>query len=194
MPKIVWKYYGAKYQMERRVWLGMRARCHNPKNHAYERYGGRGIFVCDEWRFDFDKFYEDMGPKPPGMDLDRIDNDKGYSKDNCRWISRVENSRNTRKTVFFDVNGVKMKIHQIAEMTGQKEGTIAYRIKSGLSAEQVLSDGKLPNSVRKGEQHGTYYEYQRWLCRCEPCKKAASIYKSFRHQERKKNKLLNPLI
>ena len=185
MPKIVWKYHGKQYEMERRVWGGMKSRCHNPKNHAYPRYGGRGIFVCNEWLFDFDKFFEDMGPKPKGMDLDRIDNDKGYSKENCRWISRTENSRNTRRTVFFDVNGSMMKVHQIAEATGQKESTISYRIKSGMSVEKVMSTAKLPNGVRKGEQHGTYYEYQRWDCRCAPCKMAASKYKAFRYQARK---------
>ena len=196
MPKIVWKHYGKQYEMEKRVWHGMKARCHNPKNHAYARYGGRGIFVCNEWLSNFDKFFEDMGPKPEGMDLDRIDNDKGYSKENCRWISRTENTRNTRRTVFFNVNGTMMKVHQIAEATGHKESTISYRIKSGLSVEKVMSTAKLPNGVRKGEQHGTYYEYQRWYCRCDPCKLAASKYKAFRHQARKLKKqgIVNQII
>jgi hypothetical protein len=189
MPKIVWKYYGKQYEMEKRVWHGMRARCHNPKNQAYERYGGRGIFMCDEWLDNFDRFYEDMGPKPEGMDLDRIDNEKGYSKQNCQWISRKENTRNTRRTVYVDVNGIKLKLHQISDLTGQKKTTISYRLKQGLPLEQVLSTKKLPNSVRRGEQHGTYYEYQRWGCKCDPCKKAASTYKAFRYQERKKKSI-----
>jgi len=185
MPKILWKYYGKQYEMERRVWHGMRARCHNPKNHAYKNYGGRGIFVCSDWLNDFDKFYEDMGPRLEGMDLDRIDNEKGYCKENCRWVTRIENLRNMRKTVLFNVNGTMMKIHQIAEVTGQKLSTIKYRISSGMSVEKVMSAKKLPNSVRKGERHGTYYEYQRQRCRCDLCKMAASKYKAFRYQARK---------
>jgi len=186
MPKIVWKYYGKQFMKERTVWLSMVARCHNIKNTAYHRYGKRGIFVCNEWRYDFDRFYEDMCPRPEGMTLDRIDNNKGYSKENCRWVTYKENNRNTRRTVFLDVNGALMKIHEISEAIGQKESTIHYRIKKGLSLEKIMSKEKLPNSERRGEQHGTYYEYQRWGCKCDPCKKAASIYKAFRYQERKK--------
>lgn len=187
MPKIIWKYHGKKYEMERRVWLGMRARCHNPKHQAYPRYGGRGIFVCDEWINDFDRFYEDMGPRPEGMTIDRINNDLGYSKENCRWVTYKENNRNTRRNVAADINGRKMKVHEIAEATGQKESTIIYRIKRGLATEAIMSKKKLPNGVRKGEQHGTYYEYQRWGCKCEPCKAAASKYKAHRYQVRKLN-------
>lgn len=185
MPKIIWKYHGPEYRKERSVWLGMRARCHNPKNPAYDRYGGRGIFVCDEWRNDFDRFYEDMGPRPDGMTIDRIDNNRGYSKDNCRWVSYQENSRNTRRTVKVEINGRQMKVHEIAEASGQKESTVIYRIKRGLSADSIMSKEKLPNSVRRGEQHGTYYEYQRWGCKCQLCKEAASKYKAHRYQMRK---------
>jgi hypothetical protein len=98
--------------------------------------------------------------------------------------------------VFFDVNGAMMKVHQIAEATGQKESTISYRIKSGMSVEKVMSTEKLPNGERKGEQHGTYYEYQRWNCRCDPCRLAASKYKAFRHQARKikKQGIVNQII
>ena len=81
MPKIVWKYHGKHVTKERNAWHSMIQRCHNPKNPSYERYGQRGIFVCDEWRYDFDRFYEDMYPRPEGMTIDRIDNNKGYSKE-----------------------------------------------------------------------------------------------------------------
>ena len=186
MPKIVWKYHGKHVEKERNAWRSMIQRCHNPKNSSYERYGKRGIFVCDEWRYDFDRFYEDMYPRPEGMTIDRIDNNKGYSKENCRWVTYTENNRNTRKTVFLDVNGTLMKIHEILEATGHKKSTIHYRIKKGLSLEKIMSKGNLPSNERKSEQHGTYYEYQKWNCRCDPCKKAASIYKAFQYQERKK--------
>jgi hypothetical protein len=189
MPKIVWKYHGKKYEMEKRVWHGMRARCHNPKNQAYPRYGGRGIFMCDEWRDNFDCFYEDMGPKPHGFDLDRIDNNKGYSKENCQWVTRKENCRNTRNNIKVNIDGHEFMMHELVEKTGQKPSTIYYRLKKSMSIDAVLSKEKLPNSVRKfPPRHGTYYEYQKWGCKCEPCKAAASEYKKHRYEQRKLSK------
>lgn len=67
------------------VWMGMKARCGNPKATDYHLYGGRGIKVCQRW-LKFPGFLEDMGVRPEGTQLDRIDNDKGYSQDNCRWV------------------------------------------------------------------------------------------------------------
>lgn len=189
MPKIVWKYSGKKYEMEKRVWHSMRSRCHNQKNAAYYRYGGRGIFMCDEWRNNFDQFYEDMGPRPPGMSLDRIDNDKGYSKDNCRWVTNRENSLNTRCALFVDVGDKKLRVHEIAAISGQRETTIRYRVKKGMPPEKLLASTKLPNGERRyPPRHGTYYEYQKYGCKCEPCKKAASEYKRNRYKIRQEKK------
>jgi hypothetical protein len=77
------------------IWMGMLARCNNPKNKAYKNYGGRGIKVCKEWHT-FVSFYADMGDRPANLQLDRIDNDKGYFKENCRWITSKENNNNKR--------------------------------------------------------------------------------------------------
>jgi hypothetical protein len=71
-------------------------RCHNSKHKRYADYGGRGITVCDRWR-EFPAFLADMGERPPGLSLDRVDNSAGYSAENCRWATLSEQNLNRRK-------------------------------------------------------------------------------------------------
>jgi hypothetical protein len=88
----------------KKSWTAMIGRCTNPRYPSYPRYGGSGITVCDRWRFGENGvsgwlcFFSDMGPKPTGFSIDRIDNAKGYSLDNCRWASREQQSENRTKT------------------------------------------------------------------------------------------------
>jgi len=79
------------------VWAGMVNRCCNPNNYSYSLYGGRGITVSTEWRYNYLQFMADMGRRPTKKHhIDRIDNEKGYSKENCRWVLCAENSKNRR--------------------------------------------------------------------------------------------------
>lgn len=78
------------------VWQNMKARCYNPRSPSWQYYGGRGIQVCDRWRNSFANFVTDMGEKPDGRSLDRIDNDGNYEPGNCRWATPAEQVRNRR--------------------------------------------------------------------------------------------------
>jgi len=79
-----------------KTWEGIIQRCTNPRASRYSYYGGRGITVCAEW-LDFKNFLRDMGVKPPGLSIERIRNNEGYSKGNCKWATATEQSRNRRK-------------------------------------------------------------------------------------------------
>jgi hypothetical protein len=82
---------------EYRSWLSMKTRCTNPNLKQWKDYGGRGITVCPEWLNSFQNFYNDMGKRPDGKTLDRINNNKGYEPSNCRWATSKEQTQNRRK-------------------------------------------------------------------------------------------------
>lgn len=89
-------------QPEYKVWQGMKGRCNNPWHADWLNYGVRGIRVCEAWLDDYPQFIKDMGRRPKGLTIERIDNDKGYSPDNCKWITRAAqnlNKRNNNKCI-----------------------------------------------------------------------------------------------
>jgi hypothetical protein len=110
-----------------RTWQSMKARCTNPSNVQYMDYGGRGIGVCEEW-MKFENFFEDMGLRPEGMSLDRIDNEKGYSKENCRWATEFEQKRNTRRNHWITFNGETKCLEDWAKEIGIKANTLINRL------------------------------------------------------------------
>jgi hypothetical protein len=102
------KLHGMKGTRTYVTWRDMKVRCHNPNSDGYARYGARGITVCDEWRESFVAFLSDMGERPDGMTLDRIDGSKGYSKANCRWATNKEQASNR---LYLKPKGRPRRIH-----------------------------------------------------------------------------------
>lgn len=120
------------------VWMSMRGRCFNPKNRAFPSYGGRGISVCERWMV-FENFLLDMGKRPPGMSLDRIDNDSGYCPGNCRWTDRKTQARNRRSNRVITFNGTSATLAYWADKTGINQTTIRKRIRGGWPLSQALT-------------------------------------------------------
>ncbi len=121
-------------------WNHMKYRCFNPKSKAYNNYGGRGIKVCDEWRHDFEAFYKwsmENGYRDD-LTIDRIDVNKGYSPENCRWADATTQARNTRKNVFLTYKGERRTVSEWAEITGIKVATLYARHHSGWNDEKTI--------------------------------------------------------
>ncbi len=121
-------------------WTHMRTRCQNPNSDCYGDYGERGITVCERWANSFENFLADMGEKPSRKhSLDRIDNDKGYSPDNCRWASSKEQARNKRTSRMITYNGETLALADWAERLGISFRTIASRLDLGMSVDEALT-------------------------------------------------------
>ena len=120
-------------------WRSMKSRCYYPKNIAYDRYGGRGITVCSRWLDSFENFLEDMGVAPTGLTLDRIDNDKGDSKDNCKWSTYEEQNKNRSDTVMIEHNGKIQCASDWSKETNISKSSFCKRLKNGWGAERSIN-------------------------------------------------------
>ena len=119
-------------------WDSMKQRCFNPNSKDYASYGGRGVTVCADWINDFPRFLSDMGERPEGCSLDRIDNNGNYEPSNCRWADAVEQQRNTRVSKRLTVGGVTKPLIEWASDVGVRYSTLLKRINAGWTPEKIV--------------------------------------------------------
>jgi len=119
-------------------WCGMIERCENESNKRYSSYGGRGIRICDRWRQSFEFFVEDMGIRPDGLSLDRIDNNGDYEPSNCRWANARGQARNRRSNIWVEYQGDRLLISDWAKRLGIQRTTLEYRKKAGWTDKEII--------------------------------------------------------
>lgn len=136
--------HGLSGSPTRKTWECMVRRCTCPGDKDYPSYGARGITVAPRWMC-FTAFVEDMGTRPPGTTLGRINNDLGYWPDNCRWETAEQQCSNRRSTVTITANGETLTLAQWARRLGTSREAIRYRLRAGWTPEQIVD----PNFDRK---------------------------------------------
>lgn len=144
--------HGGKGTRLYNIWHGIKLRCLNASDRAYENYGGRGITVCDEWRDSFEAFHKwaMANGYRENLTIDRSDNDGNYCPENCRWVTIAEQNRNRRFCYKITHNGQTHTLAEWSKLTGILEETLRKRIKTyGWSVERALT-------TQKGEGHGNH--------------------------------------
>ena len=132
--------HGVSHTDEHKTWNRMKKRCYDDSDISFARYGGRNINVCDEWLNSFDKFLEDMGTRPSKQhSIDRIDNNLGYSKENCKWSTAKEQANNKENNRIIEHNGLSMTISQWGDRVNINTHTLYSRIKNGWDIEKSLT-------------------------------------------------------
>jgi hypothetical protein len=150
------KDHGLSHTGEYDAWANMMARCYKPENCAFLHYGGRGITVCERWHA-FPPFLEDMGLRPtPKHTLERCNNDMGYSPENCKWATRIEQQNNRRVCRFLEFDGRRMTVSQWSVFKGWARGVIAGRLEAGWSVERALT--VIPVSTRRKRLDGAAHD------------------------------------
>ena len=143
--------HGLRWHSAYPTWNGMMDRCYNPKNTGWKNYGGRGIKVCKRWH-SVKYFVSDMGEKPVGYSIDRIDNNSNYSPSNCRWATRLEQCNNLRKNVRLSYQGRSLTLAEWSREIGMNRNTLKKRWRLGWSATRIIEapiDPKMREMAKK---------------------------------------------
>ena len=142
--------HGCSHLAEYGIWKAMISRCGNPEDAGYPGYGGRGIYVCEEWKASVETFIEEMGLRPSKKhSLDRKDNDGPYCRENCRWATGIEQANNTRRNNVIECFGLTMTMVQWSRHTGVSVDAIRKRIGRGFRLEEALT----APATRKIQRH-----------------------------------------
>ncbi|MFF8589905.1 hypothetical protein ACF061_00450 [Streptomyces sp. NPDC015220] len=132
------------------IWQSMIQRCTDPRSKSYANYGGRGITVYPEWRESFEAFARDVTDGfDPRLEIDRIDNSRGYEPGNVRWIPHVANQRNKRNNRLVTFRGQTKALAEWAELLGMKAGTIQWRLSHGWTPQRALTTGADPDALAR---------------------------------------------
>jgi hypothetical protein len=131
------------------IYKSMIDRCENPKNYGYHKYGGRGIRVCEEWKRNKIAFFEwaFANGYAENLTIDRKDNSKGYSPENCRWITYQEQNNNRRSNHYETIDGVTHTVAEWSRISGIKAGTIQQRLYKGWSPKDAVFKPLIPPNV-----------------------------------------------
>lgn len=124
-----------------KIWIGMKNRCHNTEASNYKDYGGRGILVCEEWRHSYAAFstWAKQNGYADNLSIDRIDNDKGYFPENCRWVNRFAQGNNKRSNTVFTIDGETKTVTQWAREYGINPITVFSRLYKGMDIVEALT-------------------------------------------------------
>lgn len=145
------KRHGRSKTLDYKAWHAMIQRCTNPRHEKWRRYGARGISVCDRW-LTFESFIEDMGERPAGMTIDRIDNDGNYDPGNCRWANQMTQGSNRGNNRRLLIGGTEMTISEAARTHGISLMTVRSRLSAGWTTEDAL---KTPTHKPRGARNAT---------------------------------------
>ena len=122
----------------------MKARCLNPNKPNYALWGGKGVTICPQWLNSFECFLRDMGPRPEGTSIDRIDSTGNYEPENCRWATAQQQAENTSRVVKVFYEGRTFTLATFADHVGVKRGTISTRrFRRGVKGNPILGDDLL---------------------------------------------------
>lgn len=129
-------------------WESMKQRCNNANSVDYHRYGGRGIYVCSRWNDSFENFIADMGARPEGKTLDRIENSKGYEPNNCKWSTATEQQENRRTNPTISYQGRTITVVSLAKEIGIPAKILIWRLNNCWSVDRAVGT---PKFLRKGK-------------------------------------------
>lgn len=133
--------HGKSHTRIYRIWANMKTRCYNPKATRFYQWGGKGVTVCDEWRNNFLSFYKwaTSHGYADNLTLDRIDSNKGYGPDNCRWVDAHTQNINKPGVPVYEYNGIKFHQCDVPRLFGIKRTTFQMRLKYGWTLEEAIN-------------------------------------------------------